>query len=88
MIKFSFAHLNWENDGNEPQEIFGCYTIADSWKFLRVEMVGITTDIPTMRIEYSREYVEKLEAEIIFKILKRIVSKSVKETINQGESSQ
>jgi hypothetical protein len=31
------AHLNWENENQEhsPQEIFGCYTIADSWTFVR-----------------------------------------------------
>lgn len=68
------AHLNWENDGKEPQIIFGCYTIADNWKFMRAEIEGIEADKPTMRLEYSREYVEKLEAEIILKILKTIVS--------------
>jgi len=68
------AHLNWENEGNEPQEIFGCYTIADVWKFLRVEVEGITSELPSMKVEYSREYLEKLEAETIFKILKKIVT--------------
>lgn len=72
------AHLNWENDGHEPQEIFGCYTIADVWKLLRAEIQGIASDMPTMTIEYSREYIEKLEADTIFKILKKIVSKHVK----------
>lgn len=67
------AHLNWENDGKEPQEIFGCYTIADVWKFLRVEVKDITSDMPSMKVEYSREYLEKLEADTIFKILKKIV---------------
>ena len=75
------AHLNWENDGHEPQEIFGCYTIADIWKFLRAEIDGIASDKPTMKIEYSREYMEKLEAYTIFKILKKIVSKHVKQDI-------
>jgi hypothetical protein len=72
------AHFNWENDGHEPQEIFGCYTIADNWKFLRAEIDGMEADKPSMRIEYSREYSEKLEADIIFKILKQIVSKHCK----------
>ncbi len=71
------AHLNWETDHQECQEIFGCYTIADSWKFLRAEVTSINTELPTMQIEYSREYVEKLEAEIILKILKKIVAKRV-----------
>ena len=68
------ARLNWENDGRSPQEIFGCYTIADVWKFMRAEVEGIDSEKPTIRIEYSREYVQKNEPEIILKILKGIVS--------------
>jgi hypothetical protein len=68
------ARLNWELDGKTPQEIFGCYTIADTWKFLRAEVEGIDTEKPTLRLEYSREYFEKLEAETIFKILTTIVA--------------
>ncbi|NEO32420.1 MAG: hypothetical protein F6K36_18700 [Symploca sp. SIO3C6] len=69
------AHLNWENDNQEPQEIFGCYTIADSWTFLRGEVEGIDSELPTLRVEYSREYVEKLEAQTILRILKGVVAK-------------
>jgi hypothetical protein len=72
------AHLNWENDQVEPQEIFGCYTIADNWSFIRAEVNGMLADRPTMRIESSRQYAEQYEAETIVKILKRIVSKYVK----------
>jgi hypothetical protein len=71
------AHLNWENDPRPQQEVFGCYTIADTWKFVRAEIEGIDTDIPTMRLEYSREYTEKYDAETILKILKSIVAKHV-----------
>jgi hypothetical protein len=69
------AYLNWKNNQSFKQEIFGSYTIADTWKFVRAEVEGIDAETPTMRVEYSREYVEKLEAETIFKILKKIVSK-------------
>ncbi len=72
------AHLNWEQDHRVPQEIFGCYTVADIWTFVRAEVSEIDTDLPTLRIEPSREYTEKTEAETIFKILKKIVSKHVK----------
>ena len=72
------AHLNWENNPKEPQEIFGCYTIADSWSFIRAEVNGMITDRPTMRIESSRQYAEQYDAEMIAKILKGIVSKYVK----------
>ncbi len=71
------AHLNWEQDHLSPQEIFGCYTIADCWTFVKAQVTDIDADIPTLRIEGSREYGEKYEAETIFKILKNIVSKHV-----------
>jgi len=69
------AHLNWESNGQPQQEIFGGYTVADTWTFIKAEVNGIDADIPTLRIEHSREYTEKLEAEIIVKILKKIVYK-------------
>ncbi len=69
------AHLNWEQDHHSLQEIFGCYTVADVWTFVRAEVSGIDTDLPTLQVEYSREYMEKIEAFTIFKILKNIVSK-------------
>ena len=58
-----------------PQEIFGCYTMADVWKFMRAEVEGIDSEKPIIRIEYSREYAQKNEPEIILKILKGIVCK-------------
>jgi hypothetical protein len=69
------AHLNWENDGLPRQEIFGCYTVADTWTFVRAEVDEIEADMPTLRVESSMEYAEKLEAATIVKILKGIVSK-------------
>jgi hypothetical protein len=69
------AHINWELDQQDPQEIFGCYTIADTWTFIRAEVSDIEAFKPTIVVESSREYSEKLEAETILKILKGIVSK-------------
>ena len=69
------AHLNWENNQQDPQEIFGCYTIADSWTFLRAEVEGLDSDRPSLQVEYSREYTEKIDAELILKILKGIVAR-------------
>ena len=69
------AHLNWEKEKPASQEIFGCYTIADSWTFARAEVEHLETDRPTLRVEYSREYAEKTEAETILKILRLIVTK-------------
>ncbi len=74
------AHLNWENDQLEPQELFGCYTIADSWSFVRAEVSGITTERPTLRIESSGEYPEQTDAPTIVKILKKMVMKYLQQT--------
>jgi len=51
------AHLNFENDGQPTQEIFSCYTIANTWKFVRTEVKEMESDRPLLRVEYStREY--------------------------------
>ncbi|MEM8638099.1 MAG: hypothetical protein AAGG51_04650 [Cyanobacteria bacterium P01_G01_bin.54] len=68
------AYQNWQNNQKSTQEIYGCYTIGDTWKFLRAQVSGLETERPSLRVESSREYVEKLEAELIFKLLKRIVA--------------
>lgn len=79
------AHLNWQNHPRSPQEIFGCYTVADIWTFVRAEVEGIETDMPTLRVEHSREYTEKNEADTILRILKGIVLQYVDSGV-QGTS--
>ncbi len=69
------ARLNWENNALPVQEIFGCYTIGDSWTFIRALVQQIESECPEMTIEASREYIEKLEAETILKILKFIIAR-------------
>ena len=77
------ARLNWEGDSLQDskaerapmQEIFGCYTIADSWTFVRAEVSEIESDRPTLKVELSQEYSEKSDAETILKVLKSIVAK-------------
>jgi len=69
------AYLNWKRDQEPCQELFGCYTIADSWTFVRAEVKGIDHDRPSLYVEYSREYMEKLEALTILKLLKSIVAR-------------
>lgn len=67
------ARLNWENDGKAIQEIFGCYTIADSWTFVRAVVSEIENDRPTLTTEHSREYAEKTSSFKILKTLKFII---------------
>jgi hypothetical protein len=68
------AHLNWEENNNNVQNMFGCYIIADTWTFVRAEISQIETDYPLLMLEHSREYNEIAEAEIILKLLKSVVS--------------
>lgn len=69
------ARLNWENDPHAPQEIFGCYTIADSWTFVRATVANLESDQPTLTTEHSREYTEKTNSAQILRILKAIVAR-------------
>jgi hypothetical protein len=69
------ASLNWERDNRVPQEIFGCYTIADNWTFIRGLVSDIEASRPTMTVASSREYSVKVEAETIVRILKFITGK-------------
>lgn len=69
------ARLNWEQDSRVPQEIFGCYTIADNWTFMHGLVSEMEADRPAMTVASSREYAEKIEAEAIFRILKFITGK-------------
>jgi hypothetical protein len=68
------AHLNWENSPHNPQEIFGCYTIADSWTFVRATVSHIDTDRPLLTTEHSQEYTEKTDAATILRTLKSIIN--------------
>jgi hypothetical protein len=69
----AIARLNWEAEQQPVTTVFGCYTIADSWTFIRATVTDIEQEVPRMNIESTREYVEKIEAETIFKILKYFV---------------
>ncbi len=66
------AWMNWKDNGQEPQEILGCYTISDSWTFFRGEVRGFEQDKPEFVWESSREFSERLEAAIIWKLVKKM----------------
>lgn len=69
------AWQNWQQDKQDPQEIFGCFTVGQTWQFVRAEVAGMESDRPRLQVEYSQEYSEKLEAELIVRILKSIVQR-------------
>ena len=77
--------LTWKRKG-EPlieQEIFGCYTVNDSWAFVRGAVSDIETEKPTLTIEFSPVYNGVWDAEHIVQLLKFIVAKHLEE-INNG----
>jgi hypothetical protein len=69
------AKLNWEGNSEIPQEIFGCYTIADSWTFVHGLVSDFEKDSPAITVASSREYAERSEAETILRILKSVTGK-------------
>ncbi len=69
------AHLNAQENKQDTQEIYGCYTIADDWTFVMGKVSDMDSEKPNMSVKLSRAYAERLEAETILRILKFIVAK-------------
>jgi hypothetical protein len=67
------ACLNAHENGQPTQRMYGCYTVADDWTFVRAEGEGLDTARPRLSIVSSWEIDEKAEAVTIVKILKSIV---------------
>ena len=65
------AWLNWkgqtetpsENRSEDVQEIFGCYTVSESWTFVHGIVGCIETEKPTLTVKFSRVYNGLFEAE-------------------------
>ena len=71
------AWINWKNNLNPEQEIFGCYTVVDNWAFVRGVVSEIESEKPIFHVEFAPVYDGVLEAERIVQILKSIVAKYV-----------
>jgi hypothetical protein len=69
------ARLNWQHSPRQVIDLFGCYTIIDSWTFVYATVQQIDSDSPSLTVELSREYTQKTEAETILLILKQIVAR-------------
>jgi hypothetical protein len=69
------ALMNWAQDNRVPQEIYGCYTIADNWIFAQGLVADIEALQPKMTVALSRAYSETVEAETILRILKSITGR-------------
>jgi hypothetical protein len=71
------AWLNQQKMPADQQEMYGCYTIADSWTFVQAIVSGFAAEKPVLTVRFSREYAERLEAEAILRILKYIVQQAL-----------
>ncbi len=71
------AHANRLVVQTEPQELFGCYTIADIWTFVHARVEGFDADRPRLEVVLSREYAGWVEAETVLGLLKGIVARSL-----------
>ncbi|MBO0726607.1 MAG: hypothetical protein J2P52_13475 [Blastocatellia bacterium] len=69
------AGSNWALDNRLPQEIYGCYTIADNWIFAHGLVDDLEAPRPEMTVALSRAYSEMVEAETILRILKSITGR-------------
>ncbi len=68
------ACLNAKEKGTHSARIFGSYTVADGWTFVRADISGLDTPRPVIAVVSSWELDEKSEAATIVKILKSIVA--------------
>lgn len=62
----------------EPIERFGCFTVGDTWKFLRaVESVVEGSPSRAMSVSWSRAFSERLESDAILAMLRGIVARGI-----------
>jgi hypothetical protein len=60
--------------GGTVLERFGCFTVGDTWTFVRAEWSRGDLDArPTLRLAWSREYAETSEGERLLAVLRGIV---------------
>ena len=65
-----------ERDASE-QEIFGCYTVNETWVFVRGIVGDMESDKPTFAVEFAPAYSCISDAEQIVQLLKFIVAKHI-----------
>ncbi len=66
------AYLNHQHSPQNPQTIFGAYTVADTWTFSKGEVCR-SSDRVQVRFDVSREFRQVFEAEEILKLLRAIL---------------
>jgi hypothetical protein len=68
------AQKNHQHTPETEHVLYGAYTVADVWTFVEVTISGLDGERPRVMFAGSREYVEKLEAGVILRLLKSMVA--------------
>ena len=71
------ARMNAKRDAAPEQEIFGCYTVNETWAFVRGIVREIESEKPILAVEFAPDYHGTLEAEQIVQLLKFIVAEKI-----------
>ena len=71
------ARINAKQDAAPEQEIFGCYTVNETWVFVRGVVRNMESEKPTFAVSFAPAYSGTLEAEQIVQLLKFIVAKQI-----------
>ena len=71
------ARINAERDATTEQEIFGCYTVNETWAFVRGIVGDMESEKPTFAVEFGPAYSCIWGAEEIVQLLKFIVAKQL-----------
>ena len=71
------ARINAKQDAAPEQEIFGCYTVNETWVFVRGVVRNMESEKPTFAVSFAPAYSGTLEAEQIVQLLKFIVAEKM-----------
>lgn len=62
---------------SKSEEMFGCYTIGDTWTFAHATVTDLGAERPQLTITLSQELTERTAAETILSILKGIIARGI-----------
>ena len=71
------ARINAKRDAAPEQEIFGCYTVNETWAFVRGIVREMESEKPSFAVSFAPAYSGTLEAEQIVQLLKFIVAEQI-----------
>ena len=71
------ARINAKRDAAPEQEIFGCYTVNETWAFVRGVVREMESEKPSFAVEFAPAYSGISDAEQIVQLLKFIVAEQI-----------